>query len=77
MDGFVIRDTHRLIAKLQQKGFSPQQAEGITNALKEVDASALVTKTDLQDVKLDLIKWIVGTQLAYGAIIIAVLVAIL
>jgi hypothetical protein len=77
MDGFVIRDTHKLIAKLQQKGFSPQQAEGIADALKEVDASALVTKTDPQEVKLDLIKWIVGTQLAYGAIIIAVMVAIL
>ena len=78
MDGFVIRDTHKLIAKLQQKGFSPpQQAEGITEAIKEIDASALVTKTDLQEVKLDLIKWMVGTQLAYGAIIIAVLVAIL
>jgi hypothetical protein len=77
MDGFVIRDTHKLIAKLQQKGFSAQQAEGITDAIKEVDASALVTKTDLQEVKLDLIKWMVGTQLAYGAIIIAVLVAIL
>ena len=76
MDGFVIRDTHKLIAKLQQKGFSPQQAEGITDAIKEVDASALVTKTDLQEVKLDLIKWMVGTQLAYGAIIIAVMVAI-
>ena len=68
MDGFVIRDIHKLIAKLQQKGFSAQQAEGITDALKEVDASALVTKTDLQEVKLDLIKWMVGTQLAYGAI---------
>ena len=76
MDGFVIRDTHKLIAKLQQKGFSPQQAEGITDAIKEVDASALVTKTDLQEVKLDLIKWMVGTQLAYGAIIIAVIIAI-
>lgn len=76
MDGFVIRDTHKLIAKLQQRGFSAQQAEGIADAIKEVDASALVTKTDLQDVKIDLIKWIVGTQLAYGAIIIAVMVAI-
>ena len=26
MDGFVIRDTHKLIAKLQQRGFSAQQA---------------------------------------------------
>jgi hypothetical protein len=77
MDGFVIRDTHKLIAKLQQRGFSAQQAEGIADAIKEIDSSTLVTKADLQDVKIDLIRWMVGTQLAYGAIIIAVLVAIL
>lgn len=75
MDGIVIRDTHKLIATLQQRGFSAQQAEGIADAIKEIDASTLTTKADLQDVKLDLIKWMVGTQLAYGAIIIAVLVA--
>ena len=77
MDGFVIRDTHKLIAKLQQRGFSAQQAEGITEAIKEIDASALATKADLQELKIDLIKWMVGTHLAYTAIIIGVLVAIL
>jgi len=77
MDAFVIRDTHKLIAKLQQRGFSAQQAEGITEALKELDATGLATKTDLQELKVDLIKWMVGTQLAYGAIIIGVLVGIL
>ena len=75
MDAFVIRDTHKLIGKLQQRGFSAQQAEGIAEALREVDASALATKVDLQELKVDLIKWMVGTQLAYGAIIISVLVA--
>ena len=77
MDAFVIRDTHKLVAKLQQRGFSAQQAEGITEALRELDATGLATKTDLQELKVDLIKWMVGTQLAYGAIIIGVLVAIL
>ena len=77
MDAFVIRDTHRLVGKLQQRGFSPQQAEGIAEALRELDASALATKADLQELKVDLIKWMVGTHLAYGAIIIGVLVAIL
>ena len=77
MDAFVIRDTHKLIGKLQQRGFSAQQAEGIAEALREVDASALATKADLQELKVDLIKWMVGTQLAYGAIITGVLVALL
>lgn len=76
MDALVIRDTHKLVAKLQQRGFSAQQAEGISEALRELDATALATKSDLQEIKIDLIKWMVGTQLAYGAIIIAVMVAV-
>jgi hypothetical protein len=56
MHGIVIRDTHKLVAKLQQRGFSAQQAEGIADALREFDASALATKVDLQDLKVDLIK---------------------
>ena len=77
MDALVIRDTHKLIGKLQQRGFSAQQAEGITDALREVDSTAIATKIDLQDLKVDLIKWMVGTHLAYAAIIIAVLVAVI
>lgn len=77
MNGFVIRDTHRLIGMLQQSGFSAQQAEGIAQALRDLDASALATKADLQTLKIDLIKWMVGTHLAYGALIVGVLVAIL
>ena len=37
----------------------------------------LATKHDLQELKVDLTKWMVGTQLAYGSIVVAVLVALL
>ena len=77
MDTFAVRDTHRLIGKLQQRGFSAQQAEGIADALRELDANNLASKSDLQDVRIDLIRWIVGTQLAYGAIIVGVLLSII
>ena len=77
MDTFAVRDTHRLIGKLQQRGFSAQQAEGIADALRELDANNLASKSDLQDVRIDLIRWIVGTQLAYGAIIVGVLFSII
>lgn len=77
MEAFVIRDTHKLVGKLQQRGFSSQQAEGIADALRELDAAALATKNDLQNLKVDLIKWIVGTQIAYSAIIISVFVTLL
>ena len=80
MDGFVIRDTHKLIAKLQQRGFSAQQAEGITEAIKEIDAVDLATKADVQQLKVDFEKalhrqtWgLVGVIFAQGAFIIAVL----
>jgi len=80
MDGFVIRDTHELIAKLQQRGFSAQQAEGITEAIKEIDAVDLATKADVQQLKVDFEKalhrqtWgLVGVIFAQGAFIIAVL----
>jgi hypothetical protein len=49
-----ITDTHKLISKLQQRGFSAQQAEGITAALQELDTSNLVTKADLRDALRDL-----------------------
>lgn len=80
MDGFVIRDTHKLVAKLQQRGFSTQQAEGITEAIKEIDASSLATKEDInllrhevRELKVSLIQWMIGIQLGYGALILAVL----
>jgi hypothetical protein len=76
MQALVVRDTQKLVTKLQQHGFSAQQAEGITQALRELDATDLATKNDLQELKVDLIKWVVGTQLAYGAIVVAVLVAL-
>ena len=66
MDGFVIRDTHKLIAKLQQRGFSAQQAEGITDALNRLYTSGLATKADLQELKTDLIKWLTEILLAHG-----------
>ena len=77
MDAFVVLDTHRLIGKLQQRGFSAQQAEGIAEALRELDASSWATKSDLQELKIDLVRWMIGTQLAYAAILIGVLASLL
>ena len=73
MDGFVIRDTHKLIAKLQDRGFSAKQAEGITDAIKEIDASELATKNDivllrqdLRELKFSLIQWMLASRSATG-----------
>jgi hypothetical protein len=37
------------VKKLEQRGFSRTQAEGITEALKELDTSNLATKADLKN----------------------------
>ena len=44
----MVLDTNSVIKKLEQRGFSRAQAEGVTDALKELDASSLFTKTDLE-----------------------------
>ena len=48
----LVVDTNSVIKKLEQRGFSRAQAEGITEALKELDASSLATKTDLKDLEI-------------------------
>jgi hypothetical protein len=77
MEALVIRDTHKLIASLQKRGFSAQQAEGITEAIKEIDASALATKADLRELKIDLIKWLTGVLIARGLGTAALTVALI
>ena len=44
----LVVDTNGIVKKLEQRGFSRTQAEGITEALKELDTSSLVTKSDTQ-----------------------------
>jgi hypothetical protein len=68
----LVIDTYKVVTRLQQKGFSKDQAEALVSAAQELDLSAFVTKNDLNNLKLDMIKWMVGTQLAYAAIIVAV-----
>jgi hypothetical protein len=44
----LVVDTNGIVKKLEEKGFSRTQAEGITEALKELDTAHIVTKTDLE-----------------------------
>lgn len=67
-----IANTHRVISKLQQHGFSEEQAVGITEALEEVDVSALATKLDLRDLKISLIQWMVTLMVALLAALVAI-----
>ena len=78
----LVIDTNNIVKKLEQRGFSRTQAEGITEALKELDASPLATKTDLHEAvqtlqialarsNTNLIIWMTGALLAQGALVVA------
>ena len=69
----LVIDTNGIVKKLEQRGFSRTQAEGITEALKELDVSTLATKSDFKDLELRLVKWIAGMLLAQGALIVALI----
>jgi hypothetical protein len=56
----------RPVKGAEARGFSLTQAEGITEALKELDVSMLATKADLKDLELRLYKFLAGVLIAHG-----------
>jgi hypothetical protein len=68
---------HGIVKKLEQRGFSRTQAEGITDALKELDTTNLVTKADLQVAlakqSVTIITWMTAMLLAQGALVVALI----
>jgi len=50
---------------------SEEQAEAIANAVKDAQETQLVTKVDLIELKMELIKWVVALMLAQTGLIIA------
>jgi hypothetical protein len=76
--GAVAFDTLKLATKLEHAGFSSEQAKGASAALAEsLDGSGLATSSDLKesiaDLKVDIVRWLVLTQLALGGFIFAAL----
>jgi len=73
----LVVDTNGIIKKLEQRGFSRMQAEGITEALKELDVSSLVTKSDLElalaKATTTIITWMTGALFAQGALVVALI----
>ena len=75
-------DTLQLVKELQAKGFEAEQAEGISNALKNIMAVAEVATTrdlkeleahieiKLAETKAEIIKWNIGAVL--GSVALAV-----
>jgi hypothetical protein len=73
----LVVDTNGIVKKLEQRGFSRTQAEGITDALKELDTSNLVTKADLQVAlakqTVTIVTWMTAMLLAQGALVVALI----
>ncbi len=77
-------DTHRAVKRLLQAGFSTEQAETVTDVLREtreLDLSELATKSDLRTLEATLtgriaessratLQWAVGLFVAQTAIIV-------
>ena len=66
----LVIDTNGIAKKLEQRGFSRSQAEGITEALKELDVSTLATKADIRDglreFEVRFYKFLAGVLVAHG-----------
>ena len=66
-------DTHKTIRKLQTRGFSEEQAEGIIDALKESD---LATKSDLRSESSGVEMRIYRAMLVQTGVIAAIVIGI-
>jgi hypothetical protein len=79
-----IFDTYKAVSMLEKRGLSKSAAEGITELLKDVTETNLVTKNDLnqavQDLKVEFERalhrqtWgLIGVIFAQGALVVALL----
>lgn len=64
-------DTLQYAKKLQELGFSREQAEGLADLQKNIVAESLATKADLQELKYELLKWMFGIAAGQVALIVA------
>ena len=69
----ILYDKYAVIQKLQKRGFSHEQAEGIAEVLTGSDVSLLVTKLDLEQALHRQTWGLIGVIFAQAAFIIAVL----
>ncbi len=75
-------DTLRFTNKLKEKGFTAEQAEGVAEAFVDAANDELATKadivtlrsvmkTDLRDLEIRIIKWLVPLLFGQAALIVA------
>jgi hypothetical protein len=68
-------DTLKFVEKLEAGGFTHAQAKAAAEAFAEATSQELVTKSDLKEaiagLKVDMVRWLVVTQIALAGIILA------
>jgi len=72
-------DTQELVNELESSGFTRKQSETVVSVLKKsqselatkLDIAPLASKTDLLELKVDLVKWVGVLMLAQVAVIAA------
>ena len=69
----LVIDTNGIVKKLEAKGFSRTQAEGITEVLKELDTSGLVTKADLAALEARFYKFMFTAMATQTALIVGLI----
>jgi len=71
-------DTLKFANKLKAAGVPAQQAEAEAEALADaLSSSEIATRTDLIELKTDIIKWIVGIALAQIGLLVGIMVKLL
>jgi hypothetical protein len=76
-------DTRRLVKRLVAVGFSDEQAETVTDVVRESresDLSNLATKADIAELrseiaeaKADILKWVIGLLLVQGGVVVTLI----
>lgn len=65
-------DTHQLVKELQQRGFSPEQAEGINDALKNaLTVAEIATSRDFKELEHKLKEMELRLTMKIGTLIVA------
>ena len=74
----IVFDTLKFADRLKEAGVPAAQAEAEARALAEaLSASDIATKADLLELRMDIIKWMVGLALAQLGLLIGILVKLL
>ena len=64
-------DSHRFVKRLTDNGFTEKHAEALADELVALLNTNLATKADLEAVKADLLKWMIGALIAQAGLIVA------